>query len=84
MGRILTIRRRQTHEIDGHSYCHAAGLGPLAMTLPAAAAPATLGGTDVSGAVEPALVQLAQLNPRQINEARGGDLKKKAKKKKKK
>jgi hypothetical protein len=60
-----------------------AGLGTIATTLPAAAAPAALGGTDVR-ANEPTLVQLAQLNPRQINEARGGDYaKKKAKKKKK-
>jgi hypothetical protein len=62
-----------------------AALGTVAMALPAAAAPAVSGGTDARP-TQPALIQLAQMNPRQINEARGGDFKKgkKAKKKKKK
>jgi hypothetical protein len=62
-----------------------AALGMVAMALPAAAAPAVSASTDVRSS-EPALIQLAQLTPRQINEARGGDFKKgkKAKKKKKK
>ena len=62
-----------------------AGLGMIAMTLPAAAGPAVSGGTDVR-TTNADLIQFAQLNPRQINEARGGDFKKakKAKKMKKK
>ena len=58
-----------------------AALGTVAMTLPASAAPA-VSGTDAR-ATQPALIQLAQLNPRQINEARGGDFKKSKKAKKK-
>jgi hypothetical protein len=60
-----------------------AGLGLLAMTLPAAAAPTASGSTDVRTA-KPDLMQLAQNRTRAISEARGGDYKKKAKKSKKK
>jgi hypothetical protein len=60
-----------------------AGLGMLAMTLPAAAAPAASGGTDVRTA-KPDLLQVAQNRTRQIAEERGGLYKKKAKKPKKK
>jgi hypothetical protein len=61
-----------------------AGLGVFSMMLPAAAAPAALGGTDLRTS-EPASIKLAQYNrTRAISEARGGDYKKKAKKKKKK
>jgi hypothetical protein len=59
-----------------------AGLGMVAMTLPAAAAPVATDSTDVRAAT-PAYMQLAQLSPRQINEARGGDFKKAKKAKKK-
>lgn len=61
-----------------------AGLGMLAMTLPAAAAPTASGSTDVRTA-NPDAVQVAQAvnRTRQINEERGGLYKaKKAKKKK--
>ena len=58
-----------------------AGLGIVAMTLPAAAVPASAG-PEITKA-QPALIQLAQLSPRQINEARGGDFKKAKKPKKK-
>ncbi len=61
-----------------------AGLGSIVVALPAGAAPNVAGGT-IARADTPTVMQLAQLNPRQINEARGGDYaKKKAKKKKKK
>jgi hypothetical protein len=61
-----------------------AALGVVAAALPAAAAPASGGGTDVRAA-KPALMQLAQVNAtRAINEARGGNYKKAMKKKKKK
>jgi len=62
-----------------------AGLGMVAMTLPAAAAPVTTDSTDVRAA-KPAYMQLAQMNAtRAGSEARGGDFKaKKAKKKAKK
>lgn len=60
-----------------------AALGMVAMTLPAAAAPAVSGSTDARQ-TQPALIQLAQNRTREINEARGGDFKgKKAKKAKK-
>jgi hypothetical protein len=63
-----------------------AGLGMVAMTLPAAAAPVATDSTDVRAA-KPAYMQLAQMNStRAASEARGGDFKKakkKAKKKKK-
>jgi hypothetical protein len=61
-----------------------AGLGILAMTLPAAATPTASGSTDVRTA-KPDLTQVAQAvnRTRQINEERGGLYKsKKAKKKK--
>ena len=58
-----------------------AGLGMVAMTLPAAAVPAPAG-PEITKA-QPALIQFAQLSPRQINEARGGDFKKAKKAKKK-
>jgi hypothetical protein len=62
-----------------------AGLGMVAMTLPAAAAPVATDSTDVR-AGKPAYMQLAQMNAsRAASEARGGDFKpKKAKKKGKK
>jgi hypothetical protein len=62
-----------------------AGLGMVAMTLPAAAAPVATDSTDVRAA-KPAYMQLAQNQSRAAAEARGGDFKKakKAKKKKKK
>jgi hypothetical protein len=60
-----------------------AGLGMVAMTLPAAAAPVTTDNTDVRAA-KPAYMQLAQYNAtRAANEARGGDFKKAKKPKKK-
>jgi hypothetical protein len=59
-----------------------AGLGMLAMTLPAAAAPTATGSTDVR-TTKPDLIQVAQNRTREINEQRGG-LYKKAKKPKKK
>ena len=62
-----------------------AGLGMVAMTLPAAAAPVATDSTDVR-APKPAYMQLAQNATRAASEARGGDFKarkKKAKKKKK-
>jgi hypothetical protein len=59
-----------------------AALGTVAMTLPASAAPVVSGSTDARSA-QPSLMQLAQISPRQINEARGGDFKKKKAKKKK-
>src|SRR5262245_34306057 len=53
-----------------------AGLGTVAMTLPAAAARVATDGTDVRAA-NPAYMQLAQANAtRSANEARGGDFKK--------
>jgi hypothetical protein len=53
-----------------------AGLGTVAMTLPAAAARVATDGTDVRAA-SPAYMQLAQANAtRSANEARGGDFKK--------
>jgi hypothetical protein len=59
-----------------------AGLGMVAMTLPAAAAPVTTDSTDVRAA-KPAYMQLAQANAtRAASEARGGDFKGKPKKKK--
>jgi hypothetical protein len=61
-----------------------AGLGMLAMTLPAAATPTASASTDVRTA-NPDLMQVAQAvnRTRQINEERGGLYKsKKAKKKK--
>jgi hypothetical protein len=58
-----------------------AGLGAIAMALPAAAAPTSGEGTDLHAA-KPALMQLAQMNTsRAINEARGGNYKKAMKKK---
>jgi hypothetical protein len=57
-----------------------AGLGMVATTLPAAAVPASAG-PEITKA-QPALIQLAQLSPRAINEARGGDFKAKKSKKK--
>jgi hypothetical protein len=57
-----------------------AGLGMVAMTLPAAAVPASAGPEITKS--QPALIQLAQLSPRAINEARGGDFKAKKSKKK--
>jgi hypothetical protein len=60
-----------------------AGLGMLAIALPASAAPTVSGGTDVRTA-KPDLMQLAQNRTRAISEARGGDYKKAKKKKKKK
>jgi hypothetical protein len=60
-----------------------AGLGMVALTLPAAAAPVTTDGTDVRAA-KPAYMQLAQMNAtRAASEARGGDFKKAKKSKKK-
>ena len=59
-----------------------AGLGMLAMTVPTSAAPTVSGSADVRAA-KPDLMQLAQNRTREINEARGGGYKKKAKKKKK-
>jgi hypothetical protein len=60
-----------------------AGLGMVALTLPAAAAPVTSDSTDVRAA-KPALMQLAQNATRAASEARGGDFKGKKKKAKKK
>jgi hypothetical protein len=61
-----------------------AALGMVAMTLPAAAAPAVSDSTDARG-TKPALIQLAQQNQsRAANEARGGNYKKAKKPKKKK
>ena len=61
-----------------------AGLGMVAMTLPAAAAPVSTDSTDVRAA-KPAYMQLAQGNvTRSTSEARGGDFKKAKKPKKKK
>ena len=61
-----------------------AGLGMVAMAVPAAAAPAVSGSTDIR-ATQPVHMQLAQSNTtRAINEARGGDYKAKKPKKKKK
>jgi hypothetical protein len=62
-----------------------AGLGMVAMTLPASAAPATTDSADVRAA-KPAYTQLAQNATRAASEARGGDFKKpkKAKKRQKK
>ena len=62
-----------------------AGLGMVAMTLPAAAAPVTTDSTDVRAA-KPTYMQLAQVDAtRAASELRGGDFKpKKAKKKAKK
>jgi hypothetical protein len=60
-----------------------AGLGMVAMTLPAAAAPVATNSTDVRTA-KPAYMQLAQMNAtRAASEARGGDYKKAKKAKKK-
>jgi hypothetical protein len=59
-----------------------AGLGMLAVTLPAAAAPTATGSTDVR-TTKPDLIQVVQNRTREINEQRGG-LYKKAKKPKKK
>jgi hypothetical protein len=60
-----------------------AGLGMIAMALPAAAAPVTTDGTAVRAA-KPAYMQLAQMNAtRAASEARGGDFKKAKKAKKK-
>jgi hypothetical protein len=62
-----------------------AALGMAAMALPAAAAPAVSGSTDVRTSSDPTLIQLAQANAtRAANEARGGDYKAKKPKKKKK
>jgi hypothetical protein len=59
-----------------------AGLGMVAMTLPAAAAPVTTDSTDVRTAA-PAYMQLAQVDAtRAASEARGGDFKAKKPKKK--
>jgi hypothetical protein len=53
-----------------------AGLGMVAMTLPAAAVPVVTDGTDVR-AGNPTYMQLAQTNAtRAASEARGGDFKK--------
>jgi hypothetical protein len=60
-----------------------AGLGMLAMALPASAAPTVSGSTDVRTA-KPDLIQVAQNRTRAISEARGGDYKKAKKPKKKK
>jgi hypothetical protein len=60
-----------------------AGLGMVAITLPAAAAPVATDSTDVR-ASKPAYMQLAQNATRAANEARGGDFKAKKPKKKKK
>jgi hypothetical protein len=61
-----------------------AGLGVVAMTLPAAAAPVSTDSTDARAA-KPAYMQLAQSNAtRAASEARGGDYKKAKKKKAKK
>ena len=61
-----------------------AGLGVVAIALPAAAAPTPVEGTGLHAA-KPASMQLAQVNTsRAINEARGGNYKKAMKKKKKK
>ena len=61
-----------------------AGLGMVAMTLPAAAAPVATDSTDVR-ASKPAYMQLAQSNAtRAASEARGGDFKARKKKSKKK
>jgi hypothetical protein len=60
-----------------------AGLGMIAMALPAAAAPVTTDSTVVHAA-KPAYMQLAQMNAtRAASEARGGDFKKAKKAKKK-
>ena len=59
-----------------------AGLGMVAMTLPAAAAPVATDSIDVRAA-KPAYMQLAQMNAsRASREARGGDFKAKKSKKK--
>jgi hypothetical protein len=60
-----------------------AGLGMLAMALPASAAPTVSGSTDVRTA-KPDLIQVAQNRTRAISEARGGDYKKAKKPKTKK
>jgi hypothetical protein len=61
-----------------------AALGMVAMAIPAAAAPAATDSIDVRAA-KPAYMQLAQVNvTRAASEARTGDYKRKAKKKKKK
>jgi hypothetical protein len=60
-----------------------AGLGMVAMTLPAAAAPVTTDSTDVRAA-KPTYMQLAQVDAtRAASELRGGDFKKPKKAKKK-
>jgi hypothetical protein len=59
-----------------------AGLGMLAMTLPAAATPTATDSTDVR-TTKSDLIQVAQNRTREINEQRGG-LYKKARKAKKK
>jgi hypothetical protein len=59
-----------------------AGLGMVAMTLPAVAAPVATDSTDVR-ASKPAYMQLAQNATRAASEARGGDYKKAKKAKKK-
>ncbi|MET0529491.1 MAG: hypothetical protein ABW003_14360 [Microvirga sp.] len=59
-----------------------AGLGMVAMTLPAAAAPVATDSTDVRAA-KPAYMPLAQMDAtRAASEARGGDFKAKRSKKK--
>jgi hypothetical protein len=60
-----------------------AGLGMVAVTLPAAAAPVATDSIDVR-ASKPAYMQLAQNATRAAAEARGGDFKKAKKKKAKK
>lgn len=82
-----TTRREAQTKGDTMKISHIAllaGLGMVAVTVPAAAAPAVSGSTDVR-ATQPALIQLAQANAtRAANEARGGDYKAKKPKKKKK
>lgn len=61
-----------------------AALGVIAVTVPAAAAPASFGDGAGAQASKPALMQVAQQNAtRAINEARGGNFKATKKKKNK-
>src|SRR5688500_19929211 len=78
-------RERKGKSMKLHRIALLAGLGLVAVSLPAAAAPTVAGdGLDVR-ASKPALLQLAQMNAsRAANEARGGNFKSKGKKKKKK
>lgn len=60
-----------------------AALGVIAVTVPAAAAPASFGGGAGAQTSKPALMQVAQNATRAINEARGGNFKATKKKKNK-